>query len=225
MSAPLPPYVTDAYLDDLIGRALAEDVGPGDVTTEATVPADLRAEAHFLAKADGVAAGLYVAERVFAAVDPGVTVTWTVADGAHVARGTVFGTVRGRARSLLTAERLALNLMQRMSGVATATRRMVEAIRPHRTRLLDTRKTAPGLRLLDKWAVRLGGGENHRIGLYDMILVKDNHIDAAGGIAPALAAARRYREARGPEAGDLKGKKIGSTWRITRNAIDEFLVS
>lgn len=193
----LPPYLTDAHIDDLVRRALAEDVGTGDVTTEATVPAGLTAEADFLAKEDGIIAGLHVANRVFAAVDPDLHVSWTVADGAAVQRGLAFGRVQGRARSILTAERLALNLMQRMSGIATATRAMADAIRPHRARLLDTRKTAPGLRLLDKWAVRLGGGENHRIGLFDMILVKDNHIDAAGGIRQALQAALRYREAAG----------------------------
>lgn len=193
----LPPYLTDAHIDDLVRRALAEDVGTGDVTTEATVPAGLTAEADFLAKEDGIIAGLHVANRVFAAVDPDLHVSWTVADGAAVQRGLAFGHVQGRARSILTAERLALNLMQRMSGIATATRAMADAIRPHRARLLDTRKTAPGLRLLDKWAVRLGGGENHRIGLFDMILVKDNHIDAAGGIRQALQAALRYREAAG----------------------------
>ncbi|WP_456425923.1 carboxylating nicotinate-nucleotide diphosphorylase [Rhodocaloribacter sp.] len=196
----LPPYLTDAALDDLIARALAEDVGPGDVTSLATIPPETTATAHFLAKEDGVLAGLYVAARVFAAVDAAARVTWTARDGDAVRSGAVFGTVTGRARSLLTAERLALNLMQRMSGIATATRCMVEAVRPHPAKILDTRKTAPGLRLVDKWAVRLGGGVNHRIGLFDMILIKDNHIAAAGGVRAALDAARRYREeARRPD--------------------------
>lgn len=191
-----PLYLSDERLDAFIRLALDEDVGSGDVTSAATVPADTEAEAYFLSKEEGVAAGLEVAERVFAAVDPAVRVSFGLADGAYLVRGIAFGTVRGPARSILTAERLALNLMQRMSGIATATRHMVEAIRPHHARLLDTRKTAPGLRLLDKWAVRLGGGENHRIGLFDMILIKDNHIDAAGGIRPAVEAALRYlREA------------------------------
>ncbi|MFQ5569788.1 MAG: carboxylating nicotinate-nucleotide diphosphorylase [Rhodothermales bacterium] len=190
----LPPYLTFADLDGIIGHALAEDVGPGDVTTLATIPPDTTAEARFLAKKDGVLAGLLVAERVFAAVDPSLQMEWTYQDGDAVRRGTIFGTARGRAHSILTAERLALNLLQRMSGIATATRRMVEAIQPYSARLLDTRKTAPCLRLLDKWAVRLGGGENHRLGLFDMILIKDNHIAAAGGIREAVLAAQRYRE-------------------------------
>lgn len=185
-----------AEIDALVGRALAEDVGAGDVTTLATVPPERRAEATFLAKESGVLAGLAVAERVFAALDPAVEVAWTAHDGAPVEAGAAFGTVRGPARAILTAERTALNLLQRMSGIATATARMVEAARP--ATVLDTRKTAPGLRALDKWAVRLGGGQNHRAGLFDAILVKDNHVAAAGGLRPAIEAARRYRENHAP---------------------------
>lgn len=193
-----PSYLTEAALDDLIQHALREDVGPGDVTTLATIPTEIQAEAHFLAKADGVLAGCIAAERVFAQVDPEVEVTWSLHDGASLRAGIVFGAVRGAARSLLVGERLALNLMQRMSGIATATHQMVDAARPHRARILDTRKTAPGLRLLDKWAVKIGGGENHRIGLYDRILIKDNHIAARGGIVPAIQAAHAYRAAHDP---------------------------
>lgn len=188
----LPPYLPPSIIDDLITRALAEDVGSGDVTSLATVPENREAEARFLAKEDGVVAGLHIAERVLHAVDRGVRVTWSKGDGDRVARGTEFGVVEGRARSILTAERLSLNLMQRMSGIATLTRRMVDATQPHHARILDTRKTAPGLRPLDKWAVLLGGGENHRIGLYDMVLIKDNHITAAGGVRAAIDAAHRY---------------------------------
>jgi len=198
----LPPYLPPDTLYDFIARALAEDVGSGDVTTQATIPPGRTAEAHFLAKEDGVVAGLFVAEQVMRQTDPRLLTTWTVKDGTAVPRGTVFGTVAGPAGALLTGERLALNLLQRMSGIATATRRMVEAARPHKARILDTRKTAPGLRPFDKWAIRLGGGENHRIGLYDMVLIKDNHITAAGGIPEALSAAQRYRAATGRE--DLK---------------------
>jgi len=194
----LPPYLTDAALDAVIARALDEDLGTGDVTTRATVDPATRATGAFLAKADGVAAGLYVAERVFQAVDADVDLTWRVADGDPVMQGLRLGTVQGPAHALLSAERLALNLMQRMSGIATATRRMVEAAKPHGAQILDTRKTAPGLRLLDKWAVKLGGGANHRIGLYDMILIKDNHIAAAGGVAEAVQAAQSWRSAHQP---------------------------
>ena len=184
------PDAVARNLPALIARALAEDVGDGDVTTEATIPAGTRATARFLLKEDGVVAGLAVAERVFEAVDPDLAVSWTAADGDRLAAGTVFGEVTGRARSILVAERLALNLMQRMGGVATAAARFAEAARP--ATVLDTRKTAPGLRALDKWAVRLGGAANHRAGLYDMVLVKDNHIAAAGGVRAAIEAVDRH---------------------------------
>ena len=189
----LPPYLTDETLTDLIERALAEDVGAGDVTTLATVPEGASARGRFLAKAGGVLAGCHVADRVFSMLDEQLAVSWSHSDGEQVAPGTSLGMVKGPARSMLTAERLVLNLMQRMSGIATATRRMQEAARPHGARILDTRKTAPALRLLDKWAVRIGGGENHRLGLFDQILIKDNHIIAAGGLRPALRAAREFQ--------------------------------
>lgn len=190
----LPPYLTLNELDRQIDNALAEDVGQGDVTTEATVPIGQRATGRFIVWQDGVLAGVFAATRVFERVDPDIVIDWVVEDGAVVGRGDVPGVLRGRACSLLIGERLALNLLQRMSGIASLTRRMADATAPHRARILDTRKTAPGLRLLDKWAVKLGGGENHRIGLYDRILIKDNHIAAAGGIATVLAAALAYRE-------------------------------
>jgi nicotinate-nucleotide pyrophosphorylase (carboxylating) len=186
---PLPDAVA-RDLDGLLDRALAEDVGPGDVTTEATIPAATQATARFLLKEDGVVAGLAVAERVFATVDPDLVVTWSAADGNRLEAGTAFGSVEGRAGSILVAERLALNLMQRMGGIATAARRFAEAAAP--AVVLDTRKTAPGMRALDKWAVRLGGAQNHRAGLYDMVLVKDNHIAAAGGVRAAVEAVDRH---------------------------------
>lgn len=182
---PLPHDVA-ADLPELLVRALAEDVGAGDVTTEATVGPDVQATGRFLVKEDGVIAGLAVAERVFAAVDPDLVLEWSAADGDWVEAGTTVGTVRGAARSILVGERLALNLVQRMGGIATAAHAFAEAARP--ATVLDTRKTAPGLRLLDKLAVRLGGAQNHRVGLFDRVLVKDNHIEAAGGVREALAA-------------------------------------
>lgn len=205
---PIPHPIAED-LDALIARALAEDVGPGDVTTRATIPADCRAEARFLAKEDGVLAGLAAAERVFAAVDATLTAEWTAGDGDPVTSGTTFGRVQGATAAILTAERLALNLMQRMSGIATATRRMAEAARP--ATILDTRKTAPGLRHLDKWAVRLGGGANHRTGLYDRVLIKDNHIAAAGGIEAAIRATRAY----------LAAHSLGLPVEIEARTLDE----
>ncbi len=188
----------EEVIDALIARALEEDVGAGDVTTRATVGPHVQAEARLQAKEAGVVAGLEVAARVFRAVDASMQVAWTKADGDAVTPGETVGDIHGSARGLLTAERTALNFVQRMSGIATATRRMVEAARPHDAEILHTRKTAPGLRLTDKWAVRLGGGANHRLGLYDQILIKDNHIAAAGGVEEALEAARRYRTAHNP---------------------------
>ena len=180
-----------AALDEDLGRG--HDGGAGDVTTNATIPEGTQATARFLLKEDGIIAGLAVAERVFEAVDPDLAVAWTADDGDARAAGTVFGTVEGRARSILVAERTALNLMQRMGGIATAARRMQDAARP--ATVLDTRKTVPGLRQLDKWAVRLGGATNHRVGLYDMVLVKDNHIAAAGGVRAALESVTEHLRA------------------------------
>ena len=193
--ASLPPYLTPDGIDTLVRRELDDDLGPGDVTTEATVSPGQPARARVVAKEGGIVAGLPVAARTFAAVDDGVAVRWQVGDGAAVDAGHVVGQIEGPARALLIAERTALNLLQRMSGIATATRRMVEAAAPHGAEILDTRKTAPGLRRLDKWAVRLGGGTNHRLGLHDLILIKDNHIAAAGGVGAALQSAARYRSA------------------------------
>ncbi len=176
---------------EIIARALAEDVGPGDITSQWTIPPDLHLKGDLVVKQVGVIAGLEVAALVFAAVDPAIQFTALANDGDRVTRGTVVARVFGPARSILTAERTALNFLQRMSGIATDTRRFVDAVAGTRAVILDTRKTCPGLRLLDKWAVRLGGAQNHRTGLYDMVLIKDNHIAAAGGITQAV---RKVRE-------------------------------
>lgn len=193
-----PPLTTEA-LDDLLDRALAEDLGDGDITTLSTIPADATFTGDFLVKATGIIAGLAVAQRVFARLDPAVIFRAQAVDGDRVKPGDIVAVVTGPGRALLSGERVALNFMQRMSGIATATRRYVDAVAGTRAIILDTRKTAPGLRLLDKWAVRLGGGQNHRIGLYDMALIKDNHIAAVGSLTEAV---RRVREA------DTRGRLI-----------------
>jgi nicotinate-nucleotide pyrophosphorylase (carboxylating) len=178
--------MTDSCTGDLIRRALAEDLDGGiDVTTAATVPADQTAVGDLVARADGVVAGLDVAAAVFTTVDPSVEVEVTAEDGQRVERGDVLATVRGRTRSLLTAERTALNLLCHLSGVATATAAWVTAVEGTGARIRDTRKTTPGLRRLEKQAVRAGGGVNHRMSLSDAALVKDNHVIAAGGVAAA----------------------------------------
>jgi nicotinate-nucleotide pyrophosphorylase (carboxylating) len=178
----------------LIDAALAEDVGPGDFTTLWTVPEERRAEARIVAKSPGVIAGSEVAAEVFRRVDPSLEVSVDKEDGTAVRPGDVAMTIRGSARSILTAERTALNFMQRLSGVATVTRRYVQAVEGTGARVIDTRKTTPGMRALEKAAVVAGGGANHRFGLHDMVMIKDNHIAAAGGITPAVEAVRRQNE-------------------------------
>jgi nicotinate-nucleotide pyrophosphorylase (carboxylating) len=175
----------------IVERALREDLGDrGDITSDAVVPTGTQVAANLVARAGGVVAGLGVAQNVFATVDPAIEFGPAVPDGATVVRGTVLASVSGEARSILTAERTALNLLGRMSGVATATAALVGVVEGTGARITDTRKTMPGLRVLDKYAVTVGGGVNHRMGLYDQVMIKDNHIVAAGGITEAVAAAR-----------------------------------
>ena len=184
-------------LDELIRSCLSEDFGDrGDITSLATIEEGVSATGRFIAKEDGIIAGIAVAERVFAIVDDSLERDWQVEDGDTVTKGAVLGTLGGKARSVLAAERLALNFMQRMSGVATLTSSMKKKLElgSSSCKILDTRKTVPGLRVLDKWAVLLGGGTGHRIGLFDMMMIKDNHIAAAGGIEKALQRADAYLE-------------------------------
>ncbi len=184
---------------DVVARALAEDVGAGDLTTLAAVPAEARAEAAFVFREAGVVCGLPVLRAVFAAVDPGLRVSELLAEGARVERGAVAATVAGPARGLLTGERVALNLFQRLSGVATLAARYVEAVAGTRARVLDTRKTTPGLRALEKYAVRVGGATNHRYGLYDGVMLKDNHLAILAAQGYSLGeAVQRVRAAVGP---------------------------
>lgn len=179
-------------LNELIKSALAEDIGPGDVTTDATVSPDLAGEAWIGSKGELVLAGIGVAERVFKIVDPSVVFERFAEEGELVPSGRRIAAVRGSAKSLLVAERVALNLLQRMSGIATLTRKYVDAVAGTGAKIVDTRKTTPGLRALEKYAVTVGGGSNHRFGLFDGILIKDNHIAAAGGVRAAVDAARRH---------------------------------
>ncbi|MCR4396133.1 MAG: carboxylating nicotinate-nucleotide diphosphorylase [Candidatus Saccharicenans sp.] len=183
-------------VDQLIDLALAEDLPAGDITTEAVVPAGERARGVFLAKQDGVLAGIEIAARVFSRLDPDVEFRKKLEDGQEFQRGQLLAEVSGRAASLLQAERTALNFLQRLSGIASLTKSFVDEVRGTRARILDTRKTTPGWRALEKYAVRMGGGWNHRLSLSDMVLIKDNHIRIAGGISPALKKAREYLRAR-----------------------------
>ena len=183
--------IATEQIDGIIALALEEDLGAGDVTSIATIPADLHATATIVAKAPGVVAGLPVVEAVFAHLDPNVTVTLLAADGDSIVDPPMeLARIEGPARSVLGGERTALNILGHLCGVATATRAYVDRIDGTGARILDTRKTLPGLRILDKYAVVCGGGVNHRVGLYDAILIKDNHLRVAGGVRPAIESAR-----------------------------------
>ena len=183
--------------DRLIDLAFAEDIGDGDHTTLCCIPETAMGKSHLLIKEDGILAGVEVAKRVFARFDPEMKVEVLIGDGAHVRKGDIAMVVSGKVRSLLQTERLMLNIMQRMSGIATMTNKYVERLKGTNTHVLDTRKTTPGMRMLEKQAVKIGGGMNHRIGLFDMILLKDNHIDFAGGIANAINRCHEYLREKG----------------------------
>lgn len=191
-------------IQTIIRRALEEDIGDGDITTLATIPEDARLTGRFLAKEGGVIAGLDVAAMTFIELDPQAQMICNVGDGERVEQGTEIARVIGQGRAILSGERVALNLLQRMSGIATQTRQFVEAARGASAVILDTRKTMPGLRVLDKWAVRLGGGENHRFGLFDMAMIKDNHIAAVGSITRAVAQVRAHDSRRRPIEVEVK---------------------
>ena len=198
-----------------IGEFLSEDIGRGDITTQACVPPDTRGVGRFLAKEDLVVCGLDVAEAVFAHLDPeSPEIEGVVGEGDEVKAGTVFATLKGYADVLLTGERLALNLLQRMSGIATVTRQYVEAVKGTSAVIVDTRKTTPGLRMLEKYAVTIGGGKNHRFGLDDGVLIKDNHIAMAGGITEAVVMAKQ-------KVGHLHKVEVEiSNWAQLREAIE-----
>ena len=179
-------------LDDSLRRWLEEDIGTGDLTSEALIPEDAVTVGLIHSKDTGILCGVEVARRVFELLDPGLEFTALAKDGDQLEYGTKIAEIKGCARSILTGERLALNLLQHMSGVATQTKKLADLAKPYDTRVVDTRKTTPGLRQLEKYAVRVGGGHNHRLGLYDAILIKDNHIAVAGGVKEALDRAKTY---------------------------------
>ena len=189
----------DQLIDELLDLAFAEDVGDGDHTTLSTIPADARGKSRLLIKEEGILSGVEVARKVLAKVDPDLKMEVFMHDGDRVKPGDVAFTAEGSVRSLLVAERTMLNIMQRMSGIATVTERYQSKLEGLNCKVLDTRKTTPGMRLLEKQAVKIGGGANHRIGLFDMILIKDNHVDFAGGIDKAVDAARNWCKENGKD--------------------------
>lgn len=189
----------DQLIDELLDLAFAEDLGDGDHTTLSTIPADAMGRSRLIIKEDGILSGVEIAEKVLHKVDPSIKMEVMIGDGAEVKKGDIAFTAEGSVRSLLIAERTMLNIMQRMSGVATMTRRYQNELDGLHTRVLDTRKTTPGMRMLEKEAVKTGGGTNHRIGLFDMILIKDNHIDFAGSLEKAIDRANEYCKAQGKD--------------------------
>lgn len=189
----------DELIDELLKISFAEDIGDGDHTTLCCIPASETGKAKLLVKEDGILAGVEIAKRVFHKFDPAMKIEVLLQDGTPVKKGDIAFYVEGKKQSLLQTERLVLNIMQRMSGIATMTHKYVEELKGLHTRVLDTRKTTPGMRILEKQAVKIGGGCNHRIGLYDMILLKDNHIDYAGGIDKAITKAHEYLKEKGKQ--------------------------
>ena len=181
-----------SLIDELIRLAFLEDIGDGDHTTLSSIPAEAQGKVQLIVKEDGVLAGVEMAQQIFHYFDKDLHITTFITDGAEVKVGDIAFLVEGKVQSLLQTERLVLNVMQRMSGIATTTRKYAKKLEGTNTRVLDTRKTTPGMRMLEKDAVRIGGGVNHRIGLFDMILLKDNHVDFAGGISQAIKGAQKY---------------------------------
>ncbi len=218
-------------VDEIIINALKEDIGDGDHTSLATIPQDATGKAELLIKEDGVIAGIEIAKKVFYHLDPSLKFIGLMDDGQKVRKGDIAFTVQGKSISILSGERLALNFLQRMSGIATTTNKMVSLLDGLKTKLLDTRKTTPNLRVLEKYAVMAGGGINHRSGLYDMILIKDNHVDFAGGISQAIEAAKDYLTKKSLnlkieiEVRDFNElKKVLETGGVDRIMLDNFTV-
>ena len=218
-------------LDKFIQDALREDIGPGDHTSLSTIPSIARNKASLIIKEAGILAGVELAKKIFYSVDKNLKLSVYKKDGARIKKGEIAFTVSGRSRSILIAERLVLNCMQRMSGIATQADKFVDLCKPYKVKILDTRKTTPGMRALEKWAVRIGGGYNHRFGLYDMILIKNNHIDFCGGIKEAIESAKNYLKKKKLnlqieiEARNLKEvKEILAIGKVDRILLDNFSI-
>jgi len=227
----LPETLYHFNVKQFILSALAEDMGDGDHTSLSCIPASAKGKAHLLVKENGIIAGVQLAVQIFKQVDKNLKVTLFIEDGASIKKGDIILTVEGKAQSILLAERLVLNCMQRMSGIATYTNKLVQLCKGTPAKVIDTRKTTPNIRGLEKWAVVIGGGANHRIGLYDMILIKDNHIDYAGGIKQAIEAANSYLKQKNKklkievEARNLNEvKQILAIGKVNRIMLDNFSI-
>lgn len=216
-------------IDKIISNAIQEDIGNGDHTTMACIPANAKGKAKLLIKEKGILAGVAIAKKVFEQIDPEILVETLIKDGAEVENGDIAFNVSGSSRGILHAERLVLNIMQRMSGIASHTNKLIRLIESFPTKILDTRKTTPNFRVLEKMAVKIGGGENHRYGLYDMMMIKDNHIDYAGSIKAAITACKKYQQIKAinlpieVEARNLNEvKQILSAGSVDRIMLDNF---
>lgn len=210
-------YLTEEYIHKFIDDALTEDIGDGDHSTLSTIPADQTSRARLIIKDDGVVAGLELAAIIFKKLDPDVRIDFKMKDGDHVKNGDIGFEMTGKTRALLSGERLMLNLMQRLSGIATHAHKLTKLVEGTSTKILDTRKTTPNLRPFEKWAVTVGGATNHRFGLFDMVMLKDNHIDFAGGIFKAVTSTKAYLKGRGK---DLKIEVETRTLAEVKEALD-----
>ncbi len=214
-----PDYVTSDYVNSFIDQAIAEDIGEGDHSSLSTIPENLQGTARLKIKQNGIIAGLEFAMDIFNKIDPKLEITYNKKDGEQVSIGEIAFEVKGSVRSILSAERLVLNCMQRMSGIATYTNRLCKLIEGTNAKILDTRKTTPNLRPLEKWSVIIGGGTNHRFALYDMIMLKDNHIDYSGGIANALKSANEYLKESGKQLKiEVETRNLGEVSEVINTA-------
>lgn len=217
--------IDSPLIDATIDIAFKEDIGDGDHTTLSCIPHDLQGRARLLVKQDGILCGVELAKKIFAKFDPTLKVTQFLHDGDKIKKGDIAFTVEGKTISILQTERLVLNFMQRLSGIATATSEYVKLLEGTNTKILDTRKTTPGLRLLEKYAVKVGGGENHRIGLYDMILIKDNHIDYAGGVTQAITKTKEYLKAKGKDLKiEVEARTLAEIEEILKFDVERILI-
>lgn len=217
--------IDSPLIDATIDIAFKEDIGDGDHTTLSCIPHDLEGRARLLVKQDGILCGVELAKKIFAKFDPTLKITQFLHDGDKIQKGDIAFTVEGKTISILQTERLVLNFMQRLSGIATATNEYVKLLEGTNTKILDTRKTTPGLRLLEKYAVKVGGGENHRIGLYDMILIKDNHIDYAGGVTQAITKTKEYLKAKGKDLKiEVEARTLAEIEEILKFDVERILI-
>lgn len=217
--------IESPLIDAVIDIAFKEDIGDGDHTTLSCIPHDLEGRARLLVKQDGILCGVELAKKIFEKFDPTLKMSQILHDGDSIKKGDIAFTVEGKTISILQTERLVLNFMQRLSGIATQTHEYVKLLEGTNTKILDTRKTTPGLRLLEKYAVKIGGGENHRIGLYDMILIKDNHIDYAGGVTQAITKTKEYLKAKGKDLKiEVEARTLAEIEEILKFDVERILI-